>query len=393
MPYANMMWRCKSILFLAIFFSLKLVAQSAAAEKVFVLYAASYDELYPGTMPKLFEPADYFSKDSLAFSRDPHTREVNIHMAVIHFKASKADTSFLDGKVIFDNEGRMTNRKDAASGESLALFYLRGHLPSRIISLSPQINYSDTSAYTYDRSGRLVGICVHSLYNKKDSVSCSRYLYDAKGKLVIAENEKYGPLKGTFAFEYDAQGRLVRRQFLDRKNGVVLCTDTLVYEFPDLDKKEVSVKHSLRIAGASSWVPVDEAVFASVNNRLQSYRLFPGEYERDHHGYKPGWSVSFAYDTAGKKIMQLETDSTGLQEYKTSWVHSAGNNPDTMRQVKYVTLDGTKEKTEEELIVAYYDAKGRAKSRSREVYVQSSSIRKSKWVLVQKEETQFTWKN
>lgn len=326
MRCANTMWRCKLIVAFLLF-SLTVSAQREDS-LFFVQYASTIDLLLPGDTANVV--VRDFAKDSASFYS--HAKSTELYAAKFYTHYSKKDTQFVKGNIYkyeFDYAGRAEQvksmTKDSVWIYSKQIDYLIGN-KIRFITFNSRERENDTTRFGYDRAGNLSGVCIRNHEKEKDSVSCDMRLYNHKAQLVVLQNVRYGTIAGTYTYDYDTAGRLIRRQFLNRENGVVLCTDTIEYGFNDLEKRFYFKKHSIRIAGFDQWISIDEILIDRFYKRTVRYELHHGRFSSKYNILAPG-SVEFTYDLNGK----LKSKRTVSKEIASVSEYNFSATADTIR--------------------------------------------------------------
>lgn len=314
---ANTMWRSKLIILFL------LITQSAFAQKeedslFFVRYAYTMDLLLPNDTG-LIRYTD-FARDSLTFQKAASGKTLKTSSSLIQYNEKDTEV-YTGGKFIlsFDHNARVKSLRffnaDSAWQYSRELNYrIASKLEFTVYNSGKREN--DTIVYRYDRAGNLAGVCIRQHHDGEDSISCDQRLYNNKGQLVVMQQSHYGTITGTFTYEYDESGRLVRRQFLNRANGAVLCTDTIAYGFMDMQNRYYFQKHSIRISGFDQWIPIDEIQYDTQLKKRARYEFYNGTYSSRYSLSGPG-SVEYTYTEDGrlKSRRKKEKDIELLSEY------------------------------------------------------------------------------
>jgi hypothetical protein len=395
-----MMLQFKRILFFVLFsatgFPVVGSAQTKLSDANPVRGADAFDELFPKIGPEAL-PLSFFVRDSISFKTDYNLRELRTWNVDTKSKGEVMDTAhkmkMWSYTYVFDKESRMISTKDSSLAmETQTIVYLTGTKISKIISSGYKGNNPDTLFYSYDRAGRLSGVCDHIHFRNLDTISCAHFLYDNKGRLLVAENIKYKSGQGTFTYEYNADGKLVKRKFLDVKNGTVLFTDSLSYDLLDKKEDKIHVKHLLQAAPFSAWKMVDEAIIKNNSNKILQYTSYAGEHAGADRDVQPGWTAVYTYDSLGRKLLEMKTDSTGAKEEKVSYVWGTGTLPDSVIKVSYRLKDGVKNATIKTINVTTYDANGRVAGRDFLYFTMSDDKKQNEFILKRKIEKKFEWK-
>jgi hypothetical protein len=287
-----------------------------------VRYASAVDKLIP--YEKTIFDVNVFARDSSAFYENAIGKSATVSWTGTNY--SKNSSNQYDNgyyEYHFDKSGRVSNystwSKDSSFKNSNEFYYLKGDiLKKKIFSTLDKV---DTTVYNYDRAENLSGICAHG--------SCDERLYDNKHHLVVWRNAFYGIIEGDFTYEYNEDGKLVRRRFLELKSGIVLCTDTIEFIYNDLQKKDVTKKHSIQISGRPGWIPIDEKEFDKDLNRTIRYELFQGPRDKNQIPF-PETSV---YVYSGGKINSIRVENI---DYKIEDQYFYHPTSDTIKSYRIV---------------------------------------------------------
>lgn len=312
-----MMWRCKLIVFFLVF-TQSAFAQHEEDSLFFVRYATMADLLLPDDTG-LVRYSD-FAHDSVTFQKAASGKKLTSSSFLIEYN-QKDTQEYTGGKFIltFDYNARI---KSVQVFNSDSVWQYSRELNYRILNRLDFTTYNsakrenDTIVYRYDRAGNLSGVCIRQHHDDQDSIACDQRLYNSKGQLVVMQQSHYGTIAGTFTYDYDELGRLVRRQFLNRTDGVILCTDTIAYGFLDNQNRYYFRKHSIRIAGFDQWIPIDEVQYDTQLKKRIRYEFYNGSYSRRYSLNAPGLVVyTYAADGQLKSRRKKEKNIELLSEY------------------------------------------------------------------------------
>jgi hypothetical protein len=185
--------------------------------------------------------------------------------------------------------------------------YLRtGQLSSIIKTYGFNNEKSDTIKLTYNNAGQLISYCVKG--------ECIERLFNSKQQLIVKRNALYGYIRGDYTYDYDKEGRLVQRRFLEANSGIVLCTDTIRYEFAGLEKDLITEKHAIRIAGTEEWIPIDEMVYDKAKKKVISYTIYHFVI-RGSRGINAPGNIGYTYNSNGELAETLKKDKSGTYKY------------------------------------------------------------------------------
>lgn len=364
MRYANMMWRCKLIIFCFAFFAFSLNAQKEIDTLFFVWNATAVQKLKPTEGMQI---SDWdFARDSAAFYEGAAGKTLTISMGGTHYEGGK-QKPYSQGyyRYVFDDESRPTEYSHWQDSS-----FVYGYRYSYRINLRLEKTIfrnqwkNDTTNYAYDKTGNFAGECVRD--------SCTQRLYDSKQRIIVLRNSFYGKIRGDFTYEYNEEGKLIRRRFLESQSGIVLCTDTIEFRFEDLEKRYLTKKHSIRITGREGWITIDEIKIDRVLHKTISYELF--------HGPGAPEKTNYFYDEAGF----LNSRQTTSAKFKTEDIYHLHPAADTIQTYRLVEeKNGIRKILWSETIITY-DASGLIAGKKRKEY----RIRKvkRKWEVVLSEE-------
>lgn len=295
------MWLYKrTIPFLLFLFSVPAFGQNQDDTLFFVRYAATLDQLFPGT--RLAEPYNSYARDSVSFHENAKGKTLCLDRKIAYYqKDTSLELSY--EKHVFDYLVRKTEylemNQDSIVQRAYYNRYRNSFLISMFVETNPQVEKTDSVFYEYNKAGLLSSVCYHKHDKRSDSTYCSNRLYNNQGQLLVYENRHYGPVLGNYVFGYDEQGRLVRRQFLHRTIGAILCTDSIQYNYDDAEKRYLTQKHYIRITGIDRWILIDELKTDTKLNKV----VYRNVVHRHRNGpmvfYGPG-TIEYTYDSEGR---------------------------------------------------------------------------------------------
>ena len=376
MRYVNMMWRYKLIILCTVFFAFNLNAQKEIDTFFFVWNASSLYELKPKE-GVLITYTD-FARDSTSFHKGAPGKTLIIAASGVRPVKEKQKPYLKDFyKYDIDAEGRPSEysalaKKDSALIYSYKYYYRIFNRPDRIVYHKHL--KMDTTNYTYDRSGNLAAECTRD--------SCTQRLYDSKQRVIVIRNawySQYSQKRGDFTYEYNEEGKLIRRRFLESQSGIVLCTDTIEYKFEDLGKRYLTRKHFIHIAGKEGWIPIDEMHIDKKWNKVIYYELF--------HGAGAPQKEEYFYNESGL-ISSAQTD---LGNYKTEDIYLLHADSDTIRRYRLVEEKKGVRKMLSSEIITKYNAAGLITERRIKRYSIEKIKRKWQVLLYEDENSTYHW--
>jgi hypothetical protein len=164
-------------------------------------------------------------------------------------------------------------------------------------------------------------LITHSKTPKYDSVISQQYLYDNLQRKIVVNNCLYGTMRGTFVYEYDVQNRIQARRFLVRENGVVLCIDTLIYEWADSAKSKTRIRHMLRIAGRAGQISIDETIVDVFDYRKLYYYRHYVVFNKQGTSKPLGSISTLTYDSLNRKSQLVFSDSLGFTNIHQNYLY------------------------------------------------------------------------
>lgn len=392
-----MMWRFKLIV-LFVFFCSGITAQESDSTYL-VRYASTLDELYPGLLYPVVL-ADSSSCDSSFFVRKDAIRQLKMTHEVFVNPQNSPDSGAVitHSQLNWNNQGRIVFCSYSI-GEAVktiyAFSYKNGKILNNIIRKSGGEN-ADTLRFSWDRSGRINAETYSFHTGETDSVIRLNRLFDSKGRIIVLAGVSYGPLvQGTFTYEYDAKGKLVRRSFSTRLNGAVLCSDTLIYSFIDSAKTLLHTRHLLRVAGMPDWTLIDEKTENIHTEQLNEYILWNGPPENRLLKVPIHCSGHWDYNFAGKinsvTVGNTEADK-GLKIVQWNYYYDEKGRCDSIREnTRYGSIKKTELVSTRLFVISY---KNDSELRSAETVSEwklEGKGKKKKWKLTGKATTAYDW--
>jgi hypothetical protein len=305
-----MMWRFKTIAHVILF--LLLVRLSVVEVKaqgndtsVFFRYASTFDQL----MPSPYFPMEKVAPDSAEFELFGDTVLASSGAKIVTITHVKGDGSREENlpmtyKYEWDTQGRLHSSASEYSNSGaqydITVFnYATGRKISKIY-YSAMSKELDTVIYSYNRSGMINGWTRHVVTPDTNYMVIGTRLYDSRSRLVVATNMNYGPLIGSYIFEYNNENQLIRRAFTTAVSGVVLCTDTFEYTYQNDSRTLLQVNHKLKVAGMEQWVLIESKTINMASGKMMSYSDYNDADDNYYYRNYPSYTVRYEYDDKGR---------------------------------------------------------------------------------------------
>ncbi|HTF04702.1 MAG TPA: hypothetical protein VK826_11790, partial [Bacteroidia bacterium] len=230
---------------------------------IFFKYAATFDQMLPSPV----YPFNKFLPDSASMDiLNAEPKSNSLHKTIelkTESKTTEGVFGIEDQNFSWDAEGRLINYavhrpKDTVALTKTAIRYISGSNVALVLRVDPRNSWKyDSIMFRYNRSGWLGSWRYSSKSPDSAFVVNGTRMYDGKGRVIVATNVNYGTLKGSYTYEYDANGQLIRRNFLAGSSGVILCTDTLEYKYLTDSRSILQVSHKLKVTGMANWVGLE----------------------------------------------------------------------------------------------------------------------------------------
>ncbi len=298
-----MMLRCKLVVS---FLCCTLVSFAQVSDtSIFFKHASTFDQL----IPSQYHPFDQYIPDSTSLAvlnANPKSQKLQKIVAFSYRSAEKQiDERLNDYGYEWDAEGRVFffgkyPAGDTAPVKTTRIQYLIGSKATHVTyKTNMQQSLPDSLVFAFNRSG-WVGSWRHRAFVDDSSiVRTGNRMYDSRGNLIIATNVYYGNLNGTFLYEYNAFGEIIRRAFAT-SSGIILCTDTIEYAIFLETNKVRSIKHKLKILGSDKWVLLEEKTVNSLSGKVISYTDYNDQDENYYYRNYVQYTIRFEYDALGR---------------------------------------------------------------------------------------------
>jgi hypothetical protein len=383
--------QCFILLFVLISFGIKAQGRDTS---VFFRYAATFDQL----LPSQHYPGDIYVPDS-SFSKMMNFEPKNVTLTKhVQFATYRSGLGVLeDGGTTeykWDKEGRMINLREIHYGDTTTKlniafrFLIRNNMQMIVRSSGRNL---DTTAFVYNRSGWVGTWKRHVITFDTNYTITGTRMYDSRGNLIVLTNANYGPLNGSYTYEYDKWNRLVRRCFLSGGSGVILCSDTLIYS-PLVSDLTQLVTHELQVAGTGAWVLLESKQEFMHNHQQLLYSDFNDADTNYVYKNIPSYNIQFDYD--GDGYLQTETFGTLLYPDMISAKYFYGQNHrlDSITFRERIVDKKTEINRVYSTEVREYDAMQRLTKRTITSYLFEEKRKKDKQVPTEVVTITFSWK-
>lgn len=323
------------ILLIALVSSGSLCSQSNDTT-VFFRCAATFDQL----MPSPYYPLSAYIPDSATleiFNGNPKNVTMMKAVSISQINDGKAEV-FAKTKYQFkwDAEGRLTNYAsfspaDTIPYEQVRVQYLIREKASNVYLTTPAVsNRNDTVSFQYNRMG-LVSTWNYRMHSAdSNSIRTGTYLYDSRGRVIVATNMNYGPLKGSYTYEYNANGQLIRRTFNAGGSGIILCTDTLEYAPLTASSSIIMVTHKLKVAGMEKWALLETKTIYPYSGVVMSYSDYNDADSNYLYQNYPESTVRYEYDDKGRMTGEFFGTTANPDLFSAKYYYSDFNQPDSI---------------------------------------------------------------
>lgn len=298
-----------------------------------------------------------------------------------------------DATYMWDKEGRIIRYSEYYAGDTLPYrdvryrFLIQQKLADMIVT---QGNYVDTIGYQYNRSGLTGTWKRHTIGADSGRVINGTNMYDSRGRVIVATNTSYGPLEGSFTYEYDNQGRLVRRCFLAGGTGVVLCTDTIEYQ-ASANQLVTIETHRLKIAAAEKWTTLESRSIYPASGVVISYTDYnPADTNYFYRNYDE-YTVRYEYDDKGRVSGEFFGTTVEPDIIQAKFYYGKYNQPDSIVYSERVTEKKASITRVYSRDVRSYDNLGRIETRTVTTYFFEEKKKKDKVVPMEVVTITYKW--
>lgn len=365
-----------------------------ADTSLFFRYAATFDNL---VLTQYF-PAQTYMPDTaslLLFNAAP----VNVSMkksvtrTMVSSQAVSTENLGTTGYT-WDREGRVTGYREYHANDTVVHLNVRFRFLARqsmgeVIAMNG--NNVDTTVYQYNRSG-WVGTWKRHVVNADTAfLITGTRMYDSRGKLIVATNADYGPLNGTYTFEYNNDGRLIRRAFLSGGSGIVLCTDTIEYEFVTSAKLILKMTHKLKVAGIQKWVTLESRTVYPTTGKIISYTDRNDADSNFFYRNLPVYNLQYEYDDKGRVVLENFGNDLVPNMITAKYYYGKQHAPDSVVYTERVEEKKSSYTRVYSRDVRQYDDKGRIATRTVTTYLFEAKKKKDKMVPEERVSIVYSW--
>lgn len=269
---------------------------------IFFRYASTFDQL----LPQPYYPLQMYVPDSASIHVFNGTYSGRTMEKSVSMQEAGAKSPAPVGRFVYqwDKEGRLTNYNsynpvDTVPYEKVRVQYLIGHKASDVYYSTPDVSDRiDTVSFQFNRMGVMGNWSYRSYGATGNDRQNGNRLYDSRARVIVATNMMYGPLRGSFTYEYNQNGDLIRRTFNAGQSGVVLCTDTI--EYITQVESIVLVNHLLKIAGSDKWTLLESKTIYPFSNVILTYTDYNDADTNFLYQNFPEYTVRYEYDGKGR---------------------------------------------------------------------------------------------
>ena len=384
------------LLAIAILTSTLLIAQRADTS-VFFRNASTFDQLLPNA---IYPMADFLpDSSSLAiFNGEVKGKKLEKHVTSEH--RSQVVQSWSDvgtWRYAFDYEGRLTkftllNTKDSSVLENTRVQFLIGNKAADVYHSASLGNALDTLSFTYNRSGWVGSWRYHSVTTDSNSLQLGNCMYNSQGKLIVATGQNYGPLKGVFLFDYNSLGQITRRAFAT-DGGIMLCVDTLIYEYQNEARSILRVAHKLKVTGMQNWQLLEEKTIYAVSGKVISYTDYNDADENYLYRNYVQYSIRYEYDDRGRISGEYFGSITAPDAIRVKYYYGTEMQPDSIVYEEQVVAKKTTYYRTYQRDVRLYDEKSKLITfRTVTTILFEEKKKKEKFPPIEVIRTEYTWK-
>jgi hypothetical protein len=323
-----------SIFFVMLF---SLASAQSNDSSIFFRYAATFDQLLPTAYHPLTEMIPDTTSIAL-FNGEMKSRTLEKRIGYDYYsESSQSSESQGWQRYRWDAEGRLTEYSvfstlaDTIPYEGVGVRYLIGQKASEVYyTTTGTYNHADTAYYQYNRSGWM-GNWTHKRFAPdSNSNSNGMRLYDARGRVIVATNMNYGPLIGTYTYEYNTDGQLIRRTFNSTGSGIILCVDTLEYAYQTESRSILMVTHRLKVAGMETWALLETKTIYPYSGVTISYADYNDADSNFFYRNYPEYTMRYEYDDKGRLVDEYFGTMVNPDIIHAKYYYGQYNQPDSV---------------------------------------------------------------
>lgn len=371
----------------------QLSAQSSDTS-VFFRHAATFEQLYPADN----YPADEFMPDTaslLLLNYGSVNTTMRKHISrEEHWGDLQKREEVGDYQYTWDSEGRVVRYQEYWAGDSIAHlnvrfnFLIQSKLKEVIVRSGSTI---DTIVFQYNRSGHPGTWRRHVLGVDTSYTINGTRMYDSRGRVIVATSMKYGPLAGSYIYEYNTDGQLIRRAFLAGGTGVVLCTDTLEYAYQSESRSVLLITHKLKVAGMEKWVTLESKNIYPYSNVVLSYTDNNDADENYVYRNYAEYTVRYEYDEKGRVTAEYFGTLVAPDQITAKYFYGALLVPDSIVYSERVIAKKATVVRVYSRDVRTYDSAGKIVQRSITTYLFDEMKKKDKVVPYEVVNISYQW--
>lgn len=236
----------------------------------------------------------------------------------------------------WDGEARLTEYScfspgDTTPFERTRVQYLIGHKASDMYYTTPAVSMRrDTVSFQYNRIGEVSTWSYRSRDAAANTNENGTRLYDSRGRVIVATNMNYGPLKGSYTYEYNSNGQLIRRTFNAGGSGIILCTDTIEYAAQTPSSSIIMVTHRLKIAGMEKWELLETKTIYPYSGVVMSYSDYNEADSNYIYGNYPDYTVRYEYDGKGRLTDESFGTTVNPDLFRAKYYYGKYDQPDSI---------------------------------------------------------------
>jgi hypothetical protein len=297
----------------------------------------------------------------------------------------------------WDENGRLTyfstnQPDDSLATDEIQMMYVAGMKYYNVIhNRAGEQYWPDTLKFRYNRSGWISNWEQREQNVKGSFLTQGTRMYDSYGRLIVASGMKYGPLDGTFMYEYNSDDQLVRRIFTTSGSGVVLCTDTLEYAYQSESKSIQIVTHRLKIAGMENWVTLESKTVYPYSGVILSYSDYNDADTNFFYRNLPSYSVQYEYDDKGRLITENFGNDVSPSLITAKYYYGNYNQPDSVVYYERIIDKKSNYTRVYSRDVRQYDNTGRIQSRTVTTLLYEEMNKKDKFVPYETVKIDYLW--
>jgi hypothetical protein len=362
---------------------------------IFFRYAATFNQLLPSN----YYPVSSYMPDTaslLLLNYGPVNTSMQKHVSMEEHRGDLQKSQEIGTyKYVWDAQGRVIRYQEFYPGENAAhlnvgFSFLIQSKVQEIIAVEG--NNVDTARFQYNRSGGVGTWRRHSIGADSGYVMNGTKMYDSRQRVIVATNMKYGPLSGSYIYEYNNDGQLTRRAFLAGGTGVILCTDTLEYAFQSESHSVLQVTHKLKVAGDEKWTTLESQNVYPYSNVVISYTDYNDADSNYFYRNYPEYTVRYEYDDKGRVTGEYFGTLVTPDQLTAKYYYSTLMAPDSVVYSERITEKKSSYSRVYSRDIRSYDGVGRIVNRSITTYLFEEKKKKDLTVPYEVVNINYEWK-